>query len=199
MARARSTRATSAGDAAKDDSTRNIAVEEVLRRNEELLRFGARLELCEEWENAARVYEMYVRDAAKVPSTGEDVMKLLYGENLYNTPIRTYRDAVEYATVAACAVRMMQLVLNYYANADWNADCTPSSMDLAAHDFFTWLSAHGRPNSRDCASILGMTALLEKNQKIKIQVSPSVDNRSLDRVIADVARGSTRYSDKRLY
>ncbi len=198
MARARSTRTTSAGDAARDGA-RNTTVEEVLRRNEELLRFGARLELCEEWENAARVYEMYVRDTAKIPSTGDDVMKLLYGENLYNTPIRTYREAVEYATVAACAVRMMQLVLNYYTTPDWNDNCLPSSVDLAAHDFFRWLSAHGRPSSRDCESILGMTALLEKNQKIKIQVSPSVDNRSLDRVIADVASGSTRYADKRLY
>ena len=199
MARAKSTRASSAGDAAKGNGPRNAVVEEALRKNEELLRFGARLELCEEWDNAASVYEMYVRDAARIPSTGDDVMMLLYGENLYCTVIRTYREALEYATVAACAVRMMQLVINQYANADWNAVCTPSSVDLAAHDFFKWLASHGKPSIRDCEPILGMTALLEKNQKIKIQVSPSVDSRSLDRVIADVASGSTRYTDKRLY
>ena len=181
------------------NGSRNAAVEEVLRKNEALLQFGARLELCDEWENAARVYKMYVRDAATIPSTGDDALKLLYGEDVYDAPIRTYREAVEYATVAACAMRMMQLVLNRFSGPDWNVDCLATGVDLAADVFFRWLSGKGRPSIRDCEPILGMTALLEKNAKIKIQVSPSVDARSLDRVIEDVARGYTRYDDKRLY
>ncbi len=178
---------------------RNQTVEETLRRNAELLQFGARLELCGEWENAARVYEMLVHDAARIPSTGEDALAILYGEGLYRTPIRTWREAVEYATVAACAVQMLQLVLNTYPNADWNTSPAGGAPDLAADAFFKWLYDPKHLSSRDCEPILGMTALLEKKQKIKIEVSPSVDARTLDRVIADVARGSTRYAEKRLY
>ena len=184
---------------ARKNNNRNTAVEQVLRKNEELLRFGARLELCNEWENAARVYEMYVRDAAKIPSTDEDVLELLYGKNLYyQKRIRNYREAVEYATVAACAVQMMQYVLNYYATPDWNETPPRNGTDLAADTFFRWLDTKGNLSIRDCEPILGMTALLEKNQKIKIEVSSKVDARLLERVIADVATGHTRYINGKL-
>lgn len=182
-----------------NNSNSNTVVEEALRKNEELLQFGARLELCDERENAARVYEMYVRNAAKISSTDEDVLELLYGADIYyQKKIRTYREAVEYATVAACAVQMMQLVLNYYPSPDWNESPAGRGVDLAADTFFRWLYNKSGLSIRDCEPILGMTALLEKNQKIKIEVSSKVDDRLLGRVIADVAKGYTRYTDRRL-
>lgn len=170
----------------------------VLTDNKELLSVGAKLELCGEWENAAEVYLTCVRETAAL-SDGTDALEFLYGRRVYDEPIRTYSKAAEYAFIAACSKKLVELIRGKFPNG--NCFETPSgakSTDAAMLAFFEWLTKRREPQNDDYKILKKAKASLDKKDKVLVEVSASVARRNLAEVVSDLVNGGTKVVEKKL-
>ena len=169
-----------------------------MTKHKELLKIGARLELCGEWENAATAYEKYVRECARL-SDGADALCLLYGEGAYDEPIRSYRRAAECAFIAECAKKLIQLIRGNFP--DIGAFETPTGTkrpDGSAVAFFEWLTKRRGVSADDYKILKKAKAVFAKTGKILVEVSSAVARRTVEEVVCDLVCGSTKVTEKRL-
>ena len=164
----------------------------------ELLAIGAKLELCGEKDSAAEVYTTCIREAAAL-SDGFDALEFLYGRKVYNEPIKTYAKAAEYAFMAACAKRLVELMRGKFPDAGcFEMPSGANRSDAAVLAFFQWLTKSKTPQTADYKILKKAKDSFEKKDKIVIETSDIVSRRRLENVIFGLVNGETRVVGKKL-
>ena len=169
-----------------------------LRENKELIELAAKLELSGRAEVAAEMYLMYVQDLARL-ADGEDVLKLLYGSEVYADPPRRYAVALEWGFIARAAASLIEVVRARFPSSDWTVEPGSAKVDTAVSAFFTWLSTASLPRSEDFALISRMRNYLAKKDKVVLARSATASRKTLENAIKSVGNRKTRYEDGKLY
>lgn len=169
-----------------------------MTQRKELLKIGAKLELCGELDAAAEVYRRYVEEGARL-SDGTDALCLLYGEEAYSQPITSYRRAAECAFIGECAKKLIELMRGNFP--DVGPFETPTGMkrpDAAVVAFFEWLTKRRSIGVDDYKTLKKAKNAFAKSGKLSIEATPSVSRRTLEEVVCDLVCGATKVVDKRL-
>lgn len=167
--------------------------------NEELLKIGAKYELCGETESASEIYFTYVKEEALL-SDGTDALEALYGRKVYDEPIRSYRQAAEYGFIATCAKKLMETVRGKFPEEGcFETPTGTKKTDAGAFAFFEWLAKNKTVRVDDYKILKKAKASFDKSQKIAVEVSSSVARRRLEEVVYDLVNGNTKAVDKKLW
>lgn len=171
---------------------------EVMEKNKQLLVLGAKLEMCAEYKNAARVYEEYVRSVAKL-SEYEDALEKIYGYNVYRNGISGYAEAIAWASVAVCAKELIKLMRSKFPeDSAWQNPNKDHPANDEIIDFFEWLGTERRVDSMHYDILKRAKRAFTDSANICIEASGSVQRLTLMDAVSDAVSGSIKVIDRKL-
>ena len=169
--------------------------------NKELLILGTKLQMCDEHENASKVYLSYIRAAAKI-SESEDSLKILYGSQIYSkiSKALTCGDAIVWASFAVCAKELILLMKNMFPDKSvWQSPTKENLMNKDVIKFFTWLAKTPKGvEEADYKILRGAYCAFSKPGKICIEVSSTVERYTLMEAVSGIVNGTIRVDGKKL-
>ena len=170
-----------------------------LEKNKELLLLGTKLQMCAEAENASRVYEAYVREAAKI-SDNEDALEMLYGYRVYSdTEIRTSADAIICASIAVCAKELIRLMRSKFPNESaWQSPTKEQYADADVISFFEWLGTSRSVRESHYTILRNAYRAFSRSAKICIDTTSSIERYTLMEVVEGIVKKHIKVIDRKL-